>query len=64
MRIPVPFRWAVLVPFAAVLAPDEPMDRSTGNRFVGGENGGVEVDDGIFVDRKFHRLCSFLIGEN
>ena len=48
MGFPVPFRRAVLVPFAAVFAPDEPADRSADDRLVGGEHGGISAPGGDF----------------
>ncbi len=42
------------MPFPAMLAPDDPMRHAVNDNFVGGKNGGVEVDDVAFANRNFH----------
>jgi hypothetical protein len=58
MRLPMPFSRTVPVPFAAILAPDQPVPRPAHERLVGRQDRGVEVDYGVVVDGEFYRRRS------
>jgi hypothetical protein len=54
MCLAVSFGRPVVVPFAAVLAPDAPADSTVDASFVSRQHGGIEVDASHFVDGNFH----------